>query len=104
MPFAFLLVLPMGGALEEFLVWLKGLAGAKVELFLAVLAEYQAGKDAALSAARSAMALLSDFLHPLKYVHLNDHFMVPGKDRPFFFGIVTGFLIPDRLGEGLEIH
>ena len=103
MPFAFLLILPMRGAVEEFLVGLKGLARTEVELFIAVLTEYQAGENAAPSTALPAMPLLPDFLHSLEHIHLDDRFMVARKYRPVFLGIIPGFLIPDGIGVGLEI-
>ena len=87
MPFAFLLILPMRGAVEEFLVGLKGLARTEVELFFAVFAIYQTGKDVTPSVARPAMPLLPDFLHTLEYVHLNDRFMMAWEYRPVFLGI-----------------
>ena len=62
------------------------------------------GKDAAAACAGLAVPLLAYLLYPLKHGFLDDGLMCVGEDGLFLKGIVPLFLVPDRVGIGLEVH
>ena len=62
------------------------------------------GKDAAAACAGLAVPLLAYLLYLLKHGFLDDGLMCVGEDGLFLKGIVPLFLVPDRVGIGLEVH
>jgi len=103
MPTALVLVGTMGRADEEVLPLFKIACGGVIELLLAVGAIDQTGENTALSRCRSAMPLLSDFLHLVKDFLRDDGRVCTVENLLIFDGVCPLLFIPDGIAVGLEV-
>ena len=78
---ALVLIRAMGRANKEVLPLLKVVGGGVVKLLFAIITEHQTGEHIALTRCCSAVSLLSDFLHLIKYFQRNN--------RPFLWIVGT---------------
>ena len=72
---ALVLIRAMGRANKEVLPLLKVVGGRVIELLLAIITEHRTGEHIAIACCRSAMPLLSDFLHLIKDFQRNNRRM-----------------------------
>lgn len=91
------------GAYKVILPLLKVIVGAVPHFRSAVGTVNHAGKQTALARFRSAVTLLPDLLHLVKDFLLDDRWVGVVKNRLFVNGRFPLFLVPDRVGVGLEV-
>ena len=100
---ALVLIRAMGRANKEVLPLLKVVGGRVVKLLFAIITEHQTGEHIALARCRSAVSLLSDFLHLIKYFQRNNRRMGVVENLAIFHRIVPLLLVPNGVGVGFEI-
>lgn len=93
----------MSGADKEVLSLLKVVGGGVIELLFAVVTEHQAGEHISLARCRSAVSLLSDFLHLIKDFQRNDRRMGVVENLAILHRVVPLLLVPNGVGVGFEI-
>ena len=81
----------------------KVVGGAVAHFCFTISAIDHAGKQTALARLCPAVTLLSNFLHLVKDLLLNDRWVGVVENRPFFNGRFPLLLVPDGIGVGLEI-
>ena len=94
----------MCGTLEEILSFFKIISCAVVQLFSTIGTIYQTGEQACFSSLASAVTILSQYLNFFEYIFRDDCFMSIIKDGLILYRILTFFLVPDRIGESLEVN
>ena len=99
-----LLVLPVEGAVKERILRIVVVGSAVIHLCATVDTEYQAREHTGSSRASHAVALLVDLLHLFKHIVLNDTLMGVREHGPVFQRILPLLFVPDRIGEGFEVH
>ena len=100
---ALVLIRAMGRANKEVLPLFKVVGGRVIELLFAVVTEHKTGEHIALACCRSAVPLLSDFLHLIKYFQRNNRRMGVVENLAIFHRIVPLLLVPNGVGVGFEI-
>ncbi len=101
---ALLLVLPVEGAVEKRILRLVVVGGTVVHLCTTVGTEHQTREHAGSSGAGHAVALLADLLDLFKHIILDDALMGVREHGLIFQRILPLLFVPDRIGEGLEVH
>ena len=82
----------------------KILACAVIQLFPTVCAANNTREQIGLSRPCRAAFVLPQFLHQFPCISVYDCFVGILEHKPFFFGIVTGFLVLVGLLVGLEVY
>lgn len=100
---ALVLVGSMSGTDEKVLPFFKVFGGGIVELLLAIGAEHQSRKRAALTSFRSSVPLLTNVLHLVKDFLRNNGRMGVVENNSIFFGISPLLFVSNGIGVGLEI-
>ena len=101
---ALLLVLPVEGAVEKRILRLVVVGGTVVHLCTTVGTEHQTREHTGSSGAGHAVALLADLLDLFKHIILDDALMGVREHGLIFQRILPLLFVPDRIGEGLEVH
>lgn len=101
---ALLLVLPVEGAVEKRILRLVVVGGTIVHLCTTVGTEHQTREHAGSSGAGHAVALLADLLDLFKHIILDDALMGVREHGLIFQWVFPLLFVPDRIGEGLEVH
>lgn len=101
---ALLLVLPVEGAVEKRILRLVVVGGTVVHLCTTVGTEHQTREHAGSSGAGHAVALLADLLDLFKHIILDDALMGVREHGLIFQWVFPLLFVPDRIGEGLEVH
>ena len=91
------------GSYKMILPLIKVVGGAVAHFCFTISAIDHAGKQAALARLCPAVTLLTDFLHLVKDLLLNDRRVGIVENCLLFNGRFPLFLIPNRIGLGLEI-
>ena len=91
------------GAYKIILPLFKVIGGAVAHFCSTISAIDHTGKQAALARLCPAVTLLSNFLHLVKDLLLNDRWVGVVENRLLFNGRFSLLLVPDRIGVGLEI-
>lgn len=92
------------GTYKVILPLLKVIGGAVPHFRSTISAIDHTGKQAALARLCPAVTLLSNFLHLVKDLLLNDRWVGVVENRLFFNGRFPLLLVPDGIGVGLEIE
>ena len=91
------------GTLEEILSLLEIAGCAVVQLVATISTIDQTGEQACFSGLASAVTILSQHLNLFKDIFRDDCFVSIVKDGLIFYRIISLFLVPDRIGESLEV-
>lgn len=98
------LVDTMGRTDKEVLPLFKIACGGLVQLLLAIITKYQAGEHIALACCRSAVSLLSDFLHLVEHLLGDNRRVGAVENLSVFDGVLSLFFVSNGVGVGSKFH